>query len=37
MNKENPDQELGEMIQSIFDENDGNYGYRRIKLEESWE
>jgi putative transposase len=33
MNKENPDQELGETIQSIFDENDGNYGYRRIKLE----
>ena len=21
------------MIQSIFDENDGNYGYRRIQLE----
>jgi putative transposase len=33
MKKENPDQEIGEMIQSIFDEHDGNYGYRRIKQE----
>lgn len=33
MNKENPDQELEELIQSIFEENDGNYGYRRIQLE----
>lgn len=33
MRKENPDQELEELIQSIFEENDGNYGYRRIQLE----
>lgn len=33
MKKENPDQELEECIQSIFEENDGNYGYRRILLE----
>ena len=33
MKKENPDQELEDLIQSIFDENDGNYGYRRIHLE----
>ncbi|MGX6443974.1 IS3 family transposase [Neobacillus sp. K501] len=33
MRKENPDQELEESIQSIFEENNGNYGYRRIKLE----
>jgi repressor of nif and glnA expression len=33
MKKEKPDQELEECIQSIFDENDGNYGYRRIHLE----
>jgi putative transposase len=32
--KENyPDQELKEKITSIFEENNGNYGYRRIKLE----
>ncbi len=33
MKKENPDQELEEKIQSIFEEHDGNYGYRRIQLE----
>ncbi|WP_462409357.1 IS3 family transposase [Neobacillus sp. Marseille-QA0830] len=33
MKKENPNQELEEGIQAIFDENNGNYGYRRIKLE----
>jgi putative transposase len=33
MKKENPDQKLEESIQSIFDQNNGNYGYRRIKLE----
>ena len=33
MKKENPDQKLEECIQAIFDENNGNYGYRRIKLE----
>jgi transposase InsO family protein len=33
MKKENPDQELEECIQSVFEENNGNYGYRRIKLE----
>lgn len=29
----NPDQELEDEIQSIFEENDGNYGYRWIRLE----
>lgn len=29
----NPNQELEERIQSIFEKNDGNYGYRRIYLE----
>jgi transposase InsO family protein len=33
MKKENPDQSLEECIQLIFDEHDGNYGYRRIHLE----
>ncbi|WP_209125864.1 IS3 family transposase, partial [Alkalihalobacillus sp. BA299] len=33
MKRENPDQELEECAQAIFDENDGNYGYRRIHLE----
>jgi transposase InsO family protein len=33
MKKENPNQEVEESIQSIFEENNGNYGYRRIKLE----
>ncbi|RDW17512.1 hypothetical protein CWR48_13380 [Oceanobacillus arenosus] len=33
MKNENQDQELEELIQSIFDENNGNYGYRRIHLE----
>ncbi|MEH7378241.1 IS3 family transposase [Neobacillus drentensis] len=33
MKKENPDQELEVSIQSIFEENNGNYGYSRIKLE----
>jgi transposase InsO family protein len=33
LKKENPDQELEECIQSIFDENDGNYGYRRVHSE----
>lgn len=32
MKKENPDQELEESIQSIFQQNDGNFGYRRIHL-----
>ncbi len=32
MHAENPDQELEDKIQFIFDENDGNYGYRRIQL-----
>jgi putative transposase len=31
--KENPDQELEACILSIFEENNGNYGYRRIHLE----
>ena len=30
---ENPNQELEECIQLIFDEHDDNYGYRRIHLE----
>jgi transposase InsO family protein len=33
MKKENPKQELEDCIQSIFDENNGNYGYRRVQLE----
>ncbi|PLS03176.1 hypothetical protein CVD27_16085 [Neobacillus cucumis] len=33
MKKENPDLELEKSIQTIFDEHNGNYGYRRIKLE----
>lgn len=33
MKKENPDQELEDLIQFIFEENIGNYGYRRIHLE----
>jgi putative transposase len=32
MVKENPKQELEDLIKSIFDENDGNYGYRRVYL-----
>ena len=38
MKQENPNQELEESIQSIFDEHDGNYGYRRIQLriKEPW-
>ncbi|WP_117161093.1 IS3 family transposase [Paraliobacillus sp. X-1268] len=32
MKKENPDKELEELIQAIFDENDASYGYRRIYL-----
>jgi transposase InsO family protein len=33
MKKENPDQELEECIQSIFEKNNENYGYRRIHLQ----
>ncbi|WP_139367393.1 MULTISPECIES: IS3 family transposase [Bacillaceae] len=33
MKEENPDQNLEECIQSIFEDHDGNYGYRRIHLE----
>lgn len=33
MKVENPDQEKEEEIQSIFEEHNGNYGYRRIHLE----
>ncbi|WP_142386509.1 IS3 family transposase [Bacillus sp. Marseille-P3661] len=33
MQKENPKQDLEDCIQSIFDENDSNYGYRRVQLE----
>lgn len=32
MEKENPDQKLEECIQSMFEEHDGSYGYRRIRL-----
>lgn len=32
MQADNPDLELEKKIQFIFDENDGNYGYRRIHL-----
>lgn len=28
-----PDKEVKELIQKIFDENQGRYGYRRITLE----
>ncbi len=28
--KENPDQEIGDLIQAIFEEHDGKYGYRRV-------
>lgn len=33
MKKENPNQVLEELIQSIFDVHNENYGYRRIHLE----
>ncbi|MCM3444839.1 IS3 family transposase [Metabacillus halosaccharovorans] len=33
MKKENPNQELEECIQSMFEEHEGNYGYRRICLD----
>lgn len=33
MQKENPNQELEQCIQSIFEEHEGNYGYRRICLD----
>lgn len=33
LKRENPNQELEDMIQSIFDENNENYGYRRVQLE----
>ena len=38
MKKENPNQDLEDLIQSIFDENNGNYGYRRIqsRIEKPW-
>ena len=32
LNRENPDANLEETIQEIFEENDGNYGYRRIQI-----
>lgn len=32
MKQENPHQEVEEIIQAIFDEHNGNYGYRRIRL-----
>ncbi len=33
MQKKNPNEELEASIQTIFEENDANYGYRRIHLE----
>ncbi len=33
MKKEDPDQALEDLIQSIFEKHDGKYGYRRIHLE----
>jgi putative transposase len=33
LNEEHPDQELESLIQSIYDEHNGNYGYRRIEAE----
>lgn len=32
LNRENPDAELEKIIQDIFEENNGNYGYRRIQI-----
>jgi putative transposase len=33
MKKGNPNQELEDCIQSMFEKHDGNYGYRRIRLD----
>lgn len=33
MSQKNPNEELEELITAIFEENNGNYGYRRITLE----
>jgi putative transposase len=33
LDEENPDKELKDLIQSIYDEHNGNYGYRRIEEE----
>ncbi|WP_425453853.1 IS3 family transposase [Oceanobacillus arenosus] len=33
MKREKPNQVLEDLIQTIFDENNGNHGYRRIHLE----
>lgn len=31
--RNNPDEKIERIIKEIFDENDGNYGYRRIDME----
>ena len=33
MTQDNPDQELEDLILTIFKENDENYGYRRVTIE----
>lgn len=33
MKKENPNQKIEELIETIFEEHNGNYGYRRVHLE----
>ncbi|WP_407928576.1 IS3 family transposase [Alkalihalobacterium elongatum] len=33
MKRDNPDQKLEDCTQSIYEDNDRNYGYRRIYLE----
>src|SRR5690625_7148214 len=32
-NESNPDEEIENIIKEIFEENNGNYGYRRIGIE----
>ncbi|MFD2386683.1 IS3 family transposase [Enterococcus rivorum] len=32
LNRENPDAKLEEIVKEIFEENNGNYGYRRIQI-----
>ena len=32
-NEANPDEEVEDLIKEIFEENNGNYGYRRIDME----
>jgi hypothetical protein len=32
-NEENPDKDIEQLIKDIFEEHNGNYGYRRIDIE----